>query len=438
MEAAVRCGADAVYLGRRCSTPGAMPPTLTIFPWRETVKYCHERDVRVHLTLNTLMYDSEISQGGAGDRTGLPRRCGRGDRAGYGGGFAAAADLPPAAAARLHPDGGTQSGRRTADAADGLSAGGAGREMSREEIARVVNGCDIETEIFVHGALCMCVVRTVLSQLDDRGAQRKPGALRPALPFAPQGGSARKTSGGQLLPFPEGSEPDRADGGAQRFGDHVAENRGADEAPRICGSGGFRLRAGPGRRDFGYQPAAGGVFPEAALPTDILPGSWAGRCLASGKRRMWSPPRGCWGSWRRCTERKAQRVPVAFRFTLRPDVPAQLRCEDHRGNAGYGFRGSSPESDQPPHPTLRRWRKALPRPVPPLFPGEHPPAILPRGLMLPVSALNALRREALEQLGERRGMLHHYQIQQPPEPVDVFPKHLDFPLSRAAGRVFTR
>lgn len=62
VEAAVRCGADAVYLGAKVLNARRNAANFDDLSLEETVKYCHERDVRVHLTLNTLMYDSEISQ----------------------------------------------------------------------------------------------------------------------------------------------------------------------------------------------------------------------------------------------------------------------------------------------------------------------------------------------------------------------------------------
>ena len=62
LHAAVQNGADAVYLGSgifnaRQGAKNFTPQMLT-----EAVKYCHVRGVAVHLTLNTLVSDREMSE----------------------------------------------------------------------------------------------------------------------------------------------------------------------------------------------------------------------------------------------------------------------------------------------------------------------------------------------------------------------------------------
>ena len=62
LKAAVQNGANAVYLGcgafnARQSAKNFTPETLT-----EAVKYCHVRNVAVHLALNTLVSDREAPQ----------------------------------------------------------------------------------------------------------------------------------------------------------------------------------------------------------------------------------------------------------------------------------------------------------------------------------------------------------------------------------------
>ena len=62
LRAAVQNGADAVYLGcgafnARQSAKNFTPQTLV-----EAIKYCHVRGVQVHLTLNTLVSDREMTE----------------------------------------------------------------------------------------------------------------------------------------------------------------------------------------------------------------------------------------------------------------------------------------------------------------------------------------------------------------------------------------
>ena len=60
------------------------------------------------------------------------------------------------------------------------------REMSREEIARVVQGTSLETEVFVHGALCMCVSGQcyMSSVIGERSGNRGLCAQPCRLPFS--------------------------------------------------------------------------------------------------------------------------------------------------------------------------------------------------------------------------------------------------------------
>ena len=58
--AAVRSGADAVYLGAKGFNARQNAENFDETGLEETVRYCHERGVRVHVTLNTLAADDEL------------------------------------------------------------------------------------------------------------------------------------------------------------------------------------------------------------------------------------------------------------------------------------------------------------------------------------------------------------------------------------------
>ena len=59
--AAVRSGADAVYLGAGGFNARAGAENFGDGALRDAVAYCHGRGVRVHVTLNTLVTDRETS-----------------------------------------------------------------------------------------------------------------------------------------------------------------------------------------------------------------------------------------------------------------------------------------------------------------------------------------------------------------------------------------
>ncbi len=58
LVAAVRCGADAVYLGT--SNFNARRNADNFDDLRATVRFCHERGAKVYVTVNTLVRDGEM------------------------------------------------------------------------------------------------------------------------------------------------------------------------------------------------------------------------------------------------------------------------------------------------------------------------------------------------------------------------------------------
>ena len=377
VEAAVRCGADAVYLGAKVLNARRNAANFDDLSLEETVKYCHERDVRVHLTLNTLMYDSEISQA----VQVIEQAC-RADVDAVIVQDMGVVSLLQQICPQLPLHASTQMAVHNLEGALQMQQMGfqrvvLAREMSREEIARVVNGCDIETEIFVHGALCMCVSGQcyLSSMIGERSGNRGLCAQPCRLPH--KVGAPGKPAGDSYclslkdLSLIERMEELKGLGitslkieGRMKRPEYVAAAVSAcvqareGEIPDIS-----RLRA---------------VFSKAALPTDILPGSWDRRCLASGKRRMWSPPRGCWGSWRRCTERK----PSGCRWpSVLPCARTFRRsCAVRTGEAMWlRFPEIFPRRRSTAPPMRRRWRKVLPKPVPPLISRRASSVMLPRG-----------------------------------------------------------
>ncbi len=156
LRAAVQNGADAVYLGcgifnARQSAKNFTPQTLV-----EAVKYCHVRGVAVHLTLNTIVTDRETQE-----LTDLIRHA-----ALCGVDAFIVQDLNVVRLCRqiaphvaIH--GSTQMTIHSLPgvqlcAAMGMSRVVLSRELSRDEIAYICGNSPIEIEVFAHGALCMC------------------------------------------------------------------------------------------------------------------------------------------------------------------------------------------------------------------------------------------------------------------------------------------
>ena len=57
---AVRSGADAVYLGLQVFSARKEAKNFSFEELKETTSYCHIRNVKVYVTMNTLIFDREL------------------------------------------------------------------------------------------------------------------------------------------------------------------------------------------------------------------------------------------------------------------------------------------------------------------------------------------------------------------------------------------
>lgn len=155
LHAAVQSGANAVYLGcgsfnARQSAKNFTPQTLT-----EAVKYCHIRGVQVHLTVNTLVSDQEMSE-----LSELLRHAARSGVDAFIVQDLGVVALCQQIAPQIPIHGSTQMTVHSLAGVQlcagwGLTRVVLSRELSREEIRYITVNSPIEIEVFAHGALCM-------------------------------------------------------------------------------------------------------------------------------------------------------------------------------------------------------------------------------------------------------------------------------------------
>lgn len=156
LRAAVDSGANAVYLGYRAFGARASATNFDAEALEAAVRYAHLYHVRVYVTVNTLVKPDEMQD----------LRAALGEIAATGADAAIVQDLGVAALVRrefpalaLHAS--TQMAICNADGARlarslGFSRVVLARECSLEDV-RAVTETGIETEVFVHGALCTAV-----------------------------------------------------------------------------------------------------------------------------------------------------------------------------------------------------------------------------------------------------------------------------------------
>ena len=158
LQAAVRCGADAVYLSGKSFGARASAQNFDREELREAVRYCRQRGVRVHVTVNTLFKEEELPRAVEFIQylCSLPVDAVLVQDMGL---LCLVRELAPQLS--LHAS--TQMSLCTPRGVElvrelGVSRAVLARELSLEEIREIHERCDgIELEAFVHGALCMSV-----------------------------------------------------------------------------------------------------------------------------------------------------------------------------------------------------------------------------------------------------------------------------------------
>ena len=158
--AAVRCGADAVYLGGKRFNARRNASNFDGTGLAEAARYCHERGVKLYVTMNTLLMDGEypaleaaaedIAVAGA-DGVILQDMV--------------AAQLFAGRYPHIKRIASTQTAVHNLEGARFLQDCGfdsfvLARELTLEEMAAICAGVDMEAEAFVHGAHCMSVSGT--------------------------------------------------------------------------------------------------------------------------------------------------------------------------------------------------------------------------------------------------------------------------------------
>ncbi len=148
--AAIDCGADAVYIagpafGARQAAGNSMEDI------RRLTEYAHRFGVRIFMTLNTILFDNEISE--------AERLIAEAKAAGVD--AIIAQDLAVWRLTDLPVHASTQCAIRTPEKAMLYESIGASRlvlerEMSLDQIRAVRSSVNCELEFFVHGALCVC------------------------------------------------------------------------------------------------------------------------------------------------------------------------------------------------------------------------------------------------------------------------------------------
>ncbi|MGN1481983.1 DUF3656 domain-containing U32 family peptidase [Porcipelethomonas sp.] len=183
--AAINCGADAVYVGGKQFSARQNAANFDNDELKQASDICHLHGVKIYLAVNTIIFDSQVKE--FSDFIEYAAECGID--------AFIVQDLGAAEIIRnIIPDanihGSTQMTIHSVRGAEFLQKLGfkravLSRELNADQIAEICR-VGIETEVFVHGALCMCVSGQcyMSSMIGQRSANRGLCAQPCRLPFS--------------------------------------------------------------------------------------------------------------------------------------------------------------------------------------------------------------------------------------------------------------
>ncbi len=157
LAAALNTGADAVYVGMKQFSARKNAENFSVEELKTACEECHRRGVKLYVTLNTIIFDSEVEEFISCVKAAA--ECGVDGVIIQDLGAAAllksvCPDMPIHASTQMTLN--SVCGVKAAEQL-GFSRVVLGRELSKEQIKHIKDNTDTELEIFVHGALCVSI-----------------------------------------------------------------------------------------------------------------------------------------------------------------------------------------------------------------------------------------------------------------------------------------
>ena len=399
VEAAVQNGADAVYFGYGAFNARRNAKNFTPEQAAQAVSYCHLRGVKVHLTLNTLLTDRELPLAAqlaaqASDMgvdalivqdLGVVRMLKQ-----------AAPDLPLHASTQMsvHSLDGV---KRCADL--GFQRVVLSRELSRDQIEYICARSPVEIETFAHGALCMCYSgqcyfsAVIGERSGNRGLCAQPCRLKY--------GWGNKADG-YPLSLKDASMVEHLRE-LKKMGVACLKLEGRMKRPEYVAvvtriyANAIKENREPTRQEleelelaFSRQGFTDGYYMDRKGPQMF------------GVREEMPEPKELFARARATYENGENRKePVQFFAKICAGQPAQAAVQDREGRL-VTVEGPEPESAVNVPLTREKVAGQLSRTGGTPYACEKAVVRIDEGLSLPLSALNAMRRQALEELSQQR------------------------------------
>ena len=424
LHAAVFSGADAVYLGFSGFNARTGAGNFDADSLKEAVRFCHARGVKVHVALNTTVYGGELASLCDAIRA----------VAASGADAVICQDLAVATligkiAPQLPRHGSTQMSVHTLQGALELKELGftrvvLARELSLPEVEQITRHCGIETECFVHGALCMCVSgQCYLSAfLGGRSGNRGSCAGPCRLPFEANALPEGKPGRLHHLSLKDNSVIDKLDQ-LQAIGVASAKIEGRLRTPEYVAAAVSACLAGREGRAYD-RDLLKNAFSRSGFTSGYLDGKIDGTMFGVRSEADAELTKKTLPALRELYRRERSRVPVRMKLEIE-EGGEKLTVTDADSNKAFAYGDFEPQPARAdPTESLKR---SLAKTGGTPFAAENIEVEMDEGpWFVPGSTVNELRREALDALLKKREVLRPWPVQDvelEPLPQRTLPPH---------------
>ena len=403
LRAAVFSGADAVYLGFSGFNARTGAGNFDADSLKEAVRFCHARGVAVHVALNTTVYGTELSALEQAIRA----------VAASGADAVICQDLAVATligkiAPQLPRHGSTQMSVHTLQGALELKELGftrvvLARELSLPEVEHITKHCGIETECFIHGALCMSVSGQCYMSafLGGRSGNRGSCAGPCRLPFEANALPEGKPGRLHHLSLKDNSAIDKLDK-LQALGVASAKIEGRLRTPEYVAAAVSACLAGREGRAYD-RDLLKNAFSRSGFTSGYLDGKIDGTMFGVRSEADAELTKKTLPMLRELYRRERSRVPVQMKLEIE-EGGEKLTVTDADGNKAFAYGDAEPQTARTdPTESLNR---SLAKTGGTPFTAEKITVEMDGGpWFIPGSAVNELRREALDALLKKREVL---------------------------------
>ena len=405
LRAAVFSGADAVYLGFSGFNARTSANNFNADTLKDAVTFCHARGVAVHVALNTTVYGGELPALEQAIRA----------VAASGADAVICQDLAVATligkiAPQLPRHGSTQMSVHSLQGALELKELGftrvvLARELSMPEVEHITKHCGIETECFVHGALCMCVSGQCYMSafLGGRSGNRGSCAGPCRLPFEANALPEGKPGRLHHLSLKDNSVIDKLDK-LQALGVASAKIEGRLRTPEYVAAAVSACLAGREGRAYD-RDLLKNAFSRSGFTSGYLDGKIDGTMFGVRSEADAEQTKKTLPMLRELYRRERSRVPVKMKLEIE-EGGEKLTVTDADGSKAFAYGDAEPQPART-DPTASLHRSLAKTGGTPFAVEDQDITVKMDGgpWFIPGGAVNELRREALDALLKKREVL---------------------------------